>query len=237
MVKEISWGKDRKMKILLVEDDEGIAGFLKKGLGEECFRVDHTNNGEEALYLLETNHYDLMILDVMLPMYSGFEVCQIVRSKNISIPIIMLTAKGKVLDKVRGLNYGADDYMSKPFSFEELLARIKVQLRRQYRITNRIQIEDLEIDMNQKKVFRAKQFISLTSKEYALLEFLSRNKGKIVSETLINENLHDMNSNTMSNIINVYIYRLRNKIDRNFETKLIHTIRGRGYLLGTNRDV
>ncbi|CAA6800540.1 MAG: DNA-binding response regulator [uncultured Sulfurovum sp.] len=229
--------KDEKMKILLVEDDEGIANFLKKGLAEESYTVDHTLNGEEALYLLQIHQYDLMILDVILPGYDGFEVCQILRNKNMDIPIIMLTAKDTILDKITGLDYGADDYMSKPFSFEELLARIKVKLRRKYSTGNIIEIEDLQIDINQKKVSRANQLISLTSKEYALLEFLSRNKNKILSETLISENLNDMNTSNMSNIINVYIYRLRTKIDKNFNSKLIHTLRGRGYLLGTNPHV
>jgi len=222
------------MKILLVEDDEGIANFLKKGLKEESYSVDHTLNGSEAIYLMETNRYDLMILDVMLPERNGFEVCQILRSKNINTPIIILTAKDSISDKVTGLNYGADDYLTKPFSFEELLARIKVQLRKESMSSNIIVIEDLTIDINRRKVSRADKLIALTSKEYALLEFLARNRGMVMSETIINENLSDMNSTSMSNIINVYIYRLRNKIDKNFENKLIHTIRGTGYMLGMN---
>ncbi len=222
------------MKILLVEDDKGIADFLKKGLREESYSVDYASNGGEALYLVEINRYDLMILDIMLPQYNGFEVCKILRNKGVNIPIIMLTAKDAISDKVTGLNYGADDYMSKPFAFEELLARIRVQLRRKTSTKNIIVIENLQIDTNQRKVTRENRLISLTAKEYALLEFLARNRGTVLSETIINENLHDMNSVSMSNIINVYIYRLRNKIDKNFDTKLIHTIRGRGYLLGIN---
>ncbi|CAA6802385.1 MAG: DNA-binding response regulator [uncultured Sulfurovum sp.] len=225
------------MKILLVEDDGDIANFLKKGLREESYSVDHTTNGSEALYLVDVNQYDLIILDVMLPGHNGFEVCQILRNKNIDIPIIMLTAKDSITDKVTGLNYGADDYLSKPFSFEELLARIKVQLRRKSTTANIIVIKDLELDINQRKVSRANRVISLTSKEYALLEFLARNKGSILSETVINENLTDMNTKSMSNIINVYIYRLRNKIDKNFDHKLIHTIRGTGYMLGIKGHV
>jgi len=222
------------MKILLVEDNEGIANFLKKGLKEESYSVDHTVNGTEALYLVETNQYDLMILDVMLPGHNGFEVCQILRNKKIYIPIIMLTAKDTISDKVTGLNYGADDYLTKPFSFEELLARIKVQLRKGLFKNNVITIEDLTIDRNQRKVSRDNQIIPLTQKEYALLEFLARNPKRVLSETIITENLSDMNSLNMSNIINVYIYRLRNKIDKKFDKKLIHTIRGQGYILGTN---
>ena len=222
------------MKILLVEDDKGIADFLKKGLREESYSVDYASNGGEALYLVEINRYDLMILDIMLPQYNGFEVCKILRNKGIDIPIIMLTAKDAISDKVTGLNYGADDYMSKPFAFEELLARIRVQLRRKTSTKNIIVIENLQIDTNQRKVTRENRLISLTAKEYALLEFLARNRGTVLSETIINENLHDMNSVSMSNIINVYIYRLRNKIDKGFDKKLIHTVRGRGYLLGVN---
>jgi len=222
------------MKILLVEDDEGIADFLKKGLREESYSIDYASNGSEALYLVQINRYDLMILDIMLPQYDGFEVCKILRNRGIDTPIIMLTAKDAISDKVTGLNYGADDYMSKPFAFEELLARIKVQLRRKTVTNNVIVIEDLQIDTNQRKVLRANRLIPLTAKEYALLEFLARNRGSTLSETVINENLSDMNSISMSNIINVYIYRLRNKIDKNFDKKLIHTIRGRGYLLGVN---
>ena len=225
------------MKILLVEDDEGIANFLKKGLREESYIVDHTINGSEALYMLEVNQYDLMLLDVMIPGHNGFEVCQILRNKNINIPIIMLTAKDSIIDKVTGLNHGADDYISKPFSFEELLARIKVQLRRKSTNSNILIVGDLEIDTNRRKVSRVNKLITLTSKEYALLELLARNRGDILSETIINENLSDMNSSSMSNIINVYIYRLRNKIDKNFENKLIHTIRGTGYMLGVKSDV
>jgi len=225
------------MKILLIEDDKGIADFLKKGLREESYSVDHAIDGSEALYLVQINRYDLVILDIMLPKYNGFEVCKILRNRGIDTPIIMLTAKDAISDKVTGLNYGADDYMSKPFSFEELLARIKVQLRKKSTTTNIIVIEDLQIDTNQRKVLRANQLIKLTSKEYALLEFLARNRGNILSETIIHENLNDMNSISMSNIINVYIYRLRNKIDKNFKTKLIHTIRGRGYMLGLNSYV
>lgn len=220
------------MKILLVEDDENIASFLKKGLKEESYGVDHTPNAIEVLYLLEIYQYDLIILDIMLPIHNGYEICQKIRNNNINIPIIMLTAKDSISDKVTGLEYGADDYMTKPFSFEELLARIKVQLRRRSSKTNIITIDDLKIDTNHHKVSRANQPISLTQKEYALLGFLAKNQQKVLSETIISEKLSDMNSLNMSNIVSVYIYRLRNKIDKNFNSKLIHTVRGRGYKLG-----
>ncbi len=222
------------MRILIVEDDEKIANFLQKGLKEESYKVDHAIDGFDAVYLGQVNQYDLIILDVLLPGIDGFEVCKVLRQKLVQTPIIMLTARDSIADKVTGLSYGADDYLTKPFSFEELLARIKVQLRKQNGITNIIMIDNLEIDTNQRRVSRDSKLIPLTSKEYALLEFLARNQKKVLSETIINENLSDMNSNSMSNIINVYIYRLRNKIDKNFDKKLIHTIRGAGYMLGVN---
>jgi DNA-binding response OmpR family regulator len=222
------------MKILIVEDDEKIANFLLKGLKEESYTVDHTIDGYEAVYLAQVNSYDLIILDVLLPSIDGFEVCKVIRQRLIETPIIMLTARDSITDKVTGLDFGADDYLTKPFSFEELLARIKVQLRKKSTTTNIIKIEDLQIDTNQRQVIRDDKRISLTAKEYSLLEFLARNKEKVLSETLINENLSDMDSTSMSNIINVYIYRLRNKIDKGFDKKLIHTVRGAGYMLGVN---
>jgi len=222
------------MKILIVEDDEKIANFLVKGLREESYTVDYTLDGYEAIYLAQVNSYDLIILDLMLPSIDGFEVCRVIRQKLIETPIIMLTARDSIRDKVTGLGVGADDYLTKPFSFEELLARIKVQLRKKSTTVNIIKIDDLQIDTNQRQVIRDDKRISLTAKEYALLEFLARNKEKVLSETLINENLSDINCTSMSNIINVYIYRLRNKIDKGFDKKLIHTIRGSGYMLGIN---
>ncbi len=225
------------MKVLIVEDDKKIANFLQKGLKEEYYKVDLTRDGFEAVYLAQVNQYDVIILDVLLPGIDGFEVCKVLRQKLIQTPIIMLTARDSISDKVMGLNYGANDYLTKPFSFEELLARIKVQLRKQNGITNIILVKDLEIDTNQRRVTRNGKLISLTAKEYALLEFLARNEKKVLSETIINENLNNMDSSSMSNIINVYIYRLRNKIDKNFDKKLIHTIRGAGYMLGKNEYI
>jgi len=225
------------MRILIVEDDEKIANFLQKGLKEESYKVDYTRDGFEAVYLGQVNQYDVIILDVLLPGIDGFEVCKVLRQKLIQTPIIMLTARDSIADKVTGLSYGADDYLTKPFSFEELLARIKVQLRKQNGITNIILVEDLEIDTNQRRVSRSGKLISLTAKEYALLEFLARNEKKVLSETIINENLNNMDNSNMSNIINVYIYRLRKKIDNNFNKKLIHTVRGAGYMLGINEYI
>ena len=221
------------MKILLVEDDVKISNFLRKGLKEEGYIVDTSFDGEEALYLTKEYRYDLIILDVMIPVYDGIEVCRQIRAKNIETPIIMLTAKSTIEDKVLGLNEGANDYLTKPFSFDELLARIRVQLRIKKVQTNIISIDDLTLDMETKMVKRSDREISLTKKEFSLLEFLMLNSGKVVTDEMIHETLWNMDSQTLSNIINVYIYRLRNKIDKDEEVKLMHTIRGMGYKLGS----
>ncbi|MFA5462199.1 MAG: response regulator transcription factor [Sulfurimonas sp.] len=219
------------MKILVVEDDEKIASFIKKGLQEEAYSVDVTANGYEAIYLVETNAYDLVLLDLMIHGLSGVDVCKNIRGKNITTPIIMLTARDSVKDKVEGLDSGANDYLTKPFSFEELLARIRVKLRTTSTLSSAITIADLTIDTARREVKRQDKKINLTAKEYALLEYLARNQKKLLSETIIKENLSDMAEMSMSNIVNVYIYRLRNKIDKDYELKLIHTVRGLGYML------
>ena len=224
------------MRILVVEDDEKIASFIKKGLQEESYSVDITDNGYEAIYLIETNSYDIVLLDLMIHGLSGIDVCKNVRHKNIATPIIMLTARDRVEDKIDGLDSGADDYLTKPFSFEELLARIRVKLRNRSNISNIITIADLTVDLLRHEVSRGEIKIKLTAKEYALLEFLARNSKKLLSETIIKENISDMADVSMSNIINVYIYRLRNKIDKDFDLKLIHTVRGLGYML-SDEDV
>jgi DNA-binding response OmpR family regulator len=219
------------MKILLVEDDEKISSFLKKGLQEEGYIVDCSYDGEEALYLIEQNNYELILLDIMIPYINGMELCKKVRESNIDTPIIMLTAKDSIDDKVTGLNEGANDYITKPFSFEELLARIKVQLRSGSSTNNILTIDNLEINLDTKEVYRDKKLIKLTSKEYNTLEFMMLNKNKLLTEDMINETLLDMNSSVSSNIVSVYMYRLRTKIDKNHNIKLIHTIRGMGYKL------
>jgi len=224
------------MRILLVEDDEKIASFIKKGLQEESYSVDITDNGYEAIYLIKTNAYDIVLLDLMIQGLDGIDVCKNIRTKRINTPIIILTARDTVADKISGLDSGADDYLTKPFSFEELLARIRVRLRNPSNISNIINISDLSIDTINHEVKRADKKIKLTAKEYALLDLLARNKEKLLSESIIKDNISDMNQGNMSNIINVYIYRLRNKIDKNFDLKLIHTVRGLGYVL-SDKDV
>ncbi|MCG3671062.1 response regulator transcription factor [Aliarcobacter butzleri] len=217
------------MKILIIEDDLKIINFLKKGLEEECYIVDFSTNGDEGLYLASINTYDLILLDIMLPIKDGIEVCKSLRSSNIQTPIIMLTAKDSIEDKIKGLDIGANDYLAKPFSFAELLARTRVQLRITTTTQTKLSIADLELDLLNKTASRANQNIVLTAKEFALLEYLIKNKNRVLSETTINEALSSFEDSNISNIVNVYIYRLRNKIDKNFENKLIKTVRGIGF--------
>lgn len=218
------------MKFLIVEDDIKICDFLKKGLTEEGYNVDITHSGDEALYLVGVNKYDLILLDIMLPNIDGLSFCKIVRSKNNQIPIIILSAKDTIDDKILGLNERANDYLAKPFSFGELLARIRVQLRQKDNsVSTKLQIADLEMDLLSKQVKREGKLIKLTAKEFSLLEYMIRHKNQVLSETVINEAMSDLNESNISNIVNVYIYRLRNKIDKEFDKKLITTVRGMGF--------
>ncbi len=225
------------MRILVVEDDKKIAGFIKKGLTEEYYAVDVVYDGEMGVYQAQVNPYDLIILDIMLPKKDGIEVCGEVRNKNIITPIIMLTAKDTIEDKIEGLDEGADDYLTKPFSFEELLARVRALFRRTQKYkTKTLKVADLELDPVTRKVTRAGGNITLTGKEYALLEYLMRNKGRILTETMITEHVWDMNFDPLTNVVNVYIHHLRQKIDKDFDKKLIHTIRGAGYVMKERND-
>ncbi|MDY0321401.1 MAG: response regulator transcription factor [Arcobacteraceae bacterium] len=217
------------MKFLLVEDDIKIASFLKKGLEEEYYYVDVSHDGEEAIYLASVNEYDLIILDIMLPSKDGYEVCKHLRANKISTPIIMLSAKSTIEDKVTFLNLGADDYLTKPFSFDELIARIKVQLRKKNQIDNILKVADLELNLTTKTVTRAGNKINLTAKEYGILEYLMRNKNIIVSEDTLKNSIQTLNDEANSNVLNVYIYRLRTKIDKNYDLKIIKTYRNLGF--------
>jgi heavy metal response regulator len=220
------------MKILVVEDDKRIAGFIQKGLKEEQHAVDVVHNGEDGEFWAEVNEYDLIILDIMLPKKNGIAVCRSLREKNVNTPIIMLTARDTVDDKIEGLDSGADDYLCKPFSFDELLARSRALLRRtQHYKTKTLKVADLELDPVTRKVFRAGKEITLSGKEYALLEFLMRNKGVVISETRIVEHVWDMSYDPMTNVVNVYLHHLRKKIDSGFDKKLLHTIRNSGYVI------
>jgi DNA-binding response OmpR family regulator len=214
------------MKILIIEDDVKIVNFLKKGLEEESYSIDYSHNGEEGLYLASVNTYDLILLDIMLPLLNGIEVCKKLRASNINTPVIMLTAKDSIEDTIKGLDIGANDYLPKPFSFSELLARIRVQLRAKDSTQTTLKIADLELDLLAKTAKRANDNIVLTAKEFSLLEYLIKNQNKVLSETVLSSMLNNMDESNISNVVNVYIYRLRNKIDKPYEKKLIKTIRG-----------
>jgi DNA-binding response OmpR family regulator len=223
------------MKILIVEDEKRLAVLLKKGLEENAFAVDLCFDGEEGLYMAETFPYDAVILDVMLPKVDGFAVLGKLRAKGIAVPVLMLTARGEIENRVKGLNIGADDYLPKPFDFAELLARLTAVIRRNKgQPSSRIEIADLQLDLNSKTVTRGGAKIQLSAKEYAILEYLAVNQGRVISRTEFSEHVYDMNFDLDSNIIDVYINRLRNKIDKDRHLKLIHTERGAGYILKEN---
>jgi len=220
------------MRILVVEDEKKIADFVKRGLKEEGYAVDVAYDGENGLFLAKTNQYDLILLDLMLPKMDGLEVCRQLKKEACPAPIIMVTAKDTVEDKVTGLDSGADDYLTKPFAFEELLARMRAVLRKkESKAANLLKVDDLSLDLLSHKVSRGEKEVSLTAKEYALLEYLMRNAGSIVTRTMISEHVWDIDFDTFTNVIDVYINYLRNKIDSPHEKKLIRTIRGRGYTL------
>ncbi len=221
------------MKILLVEDERKVANLIKKGFEEEGLIVDIAEDGEVALQKIGASNYDLIILDIMLPGKDGIEVLKEIRARGILKPIMMLTAKDSTTDKVMGLDAGADDYITKPFVFEELLARVRALLRRGQAIEKAqpIQIHDLVIDPVTRKVTRAGKEIELTSKEYGLLEYMARNKNRILTRTMIAENVWDYQFDSLTNIIDVYINYLRKKIDKDHQKKLIHTVRGVGYMI------
>lgn len=220
------------MRILVIEDELKIAQFIKRGLKEEGYAVDVTGDGEEGHFLLSSNEYDAIILDLMLPKIDGLTLCRTLRKEGNQTPIIMLTAKDTVKDKVKGLDSGADDYLPKPFAFEELLARVRVVLRKKdSRVQTQLKVDNLTMDLLTHKVTRGEREIDLTVKEYALLEYLMRNAGNIVTRTMISEHVWDINFDTFTNVIDVYINYLRNKIDSNTTDKMIHTVRGKGYLL------
>ena len=217
------------MKILLIEDDEKIAKNIKEYLKKEGFRVDLAKDGEEGFYLAQNNSYDVLIVDWMLPKINGVELIKKLREKDILTPALILTAKSDLEDKIEGLNV-ADDYLTKPFEFEELVARIKALFRRSKNIKeNVLKVADLELNPDTKEVKRAGKNIELTAKQFELLKFLMVNKGKIVSEEMIAQNLWEMDEEINSNVINVYISHLRKKIDKDFDKKLIKTFRGMGF--------
>lgn len=223
------------MRILLVEDEPRVSNFIIKGLRGQSYAVDLAVDGEEALFKVGINDYDVIILDVMLPVKDGFQVCYELRNQGVKTPVLMLTARDGVEDRVRGLDTGADDYLSKPFDFNELLARIRALLRRAKQIRPEIlRVADLQLNTTNHLVIRGGERISLTAKEYALLEFFMLRVGKIVGRQEIAEHVWDENFDPFTNIIDVYVRRLRRKIDEGFENPLIHTRRGEGYILAAD---
>ena len=220
------------MRILIVEDEKKVAAFIKKGLEEETYAVDVAYDGEDGLHMGVENQYDLIILDLMLPIIDGLSVLSRLREKKVETPILLLTAKDSVEDKVTGLNTGADDYLTKPFAFSELLARIRVLLRRGKAETKTVlQIDGLSLDLVSHKVKRNDEEIELTGKEYSLLEYFMRNQGKVLTRTMIAEHVWDYNFDTFTNVIDVYVNHLRKKIDKSYPEKLLHTLRGVGYIM------
>ncbi len=220
------------MHILIIEDEKKTAGFLKKGLVENGFSVDVAHTADDGLLLAHTSDYDLVILDVMLPDKSGWFVFEAMRREGNNSPVLFLTARDSVEDRVKGLELGADDYLIKPFAFSELLARVRVVLRRPPTQKDQtIEIADLQIDLLKRKVKRAGQQLDLTQKEFVLLTLLAQRSGDALSRTMIAERVWDMNFDSDTNVVDVAIRRLRSKIDDPFPKKLIHTIRGVGYVL------
>ena len=225
------------MRILVVEDEKKVASFLKKGLEEERYAVDCAFDGEEALFMADANEYDLMILDIMLPKVDGLDVLKQVRDKGATLPVLMLTAKDSIEDVVKGLDRGCDDYLTKPFAFAELLARVRALLRRKGREpAGELRVADLVLDPVTHAVSRGGKKVDLTAKEYALLEYLMRHADRVVTRTMISEHVWDYHFDPMTNVIDVYVNHLRSKIDVDSSQKLIHTIRGVGYILRGNED-
>jgi heavy metal response regulator len=217
---------------LLIEDEPGVAAFVERGLREAGFAVDSAVDGENGCRMACAEPYDLVVLDLLLPGRDGFSVLREIRSRGLTMPIIFLTARDAVDDRVKGLDLGADDYLRKPFSFAELLARIRALLRRGAALTaNPIAVGELSVDMATRQVQRGGRRIDLSAREYALLEYLARHAGQVLSRTMILEKVWDMNQDPLTNVVDVHINRLRKKIDHGFAQPLVHTIRGVGYVL------
>ena len=220
------------MKVLVIEDEQDLADIIKQGLEENSFTVEVCNDGEEGLFMAENYPYDAILLDIMLPTMDGFTVLRRLRAKKVKVPVLVLTARGGMGDKVRGLDTGADDYLVKPFEFPELIARLKAIIRRNKGESSPlIAIDTLTIDINSRTVTRDDKEIPLSAREYRILVYLALNKGRVLSRDQIAEYIYDPDHDLDSNVIDVYISYLRNKIDKGRKNKLIHTIRGEGYTL------
>ena len=223
----------RPMRILLVEDDEKIASFIVGGLRQSGFAVDHAANGLDGLHLATSEPYAVAVIDVMLPGLDGFKVIEELRRRKVNTPIIILSAKRSVEDRVRGLETGSDDYLSKPFSFSELLARVQALIRRSSSVSEptRLTVGELSMNLLTREVHRGETAVQLQPREFSLLEYFMRNPGKVLSKTMIMEHVWDYHFDPQTNLVDVLVCRLRNKIDRDWDKKMLHTLRGVGYVL------
>ncbi|MHB1688103.1 MAG: response regulator [Ignavibacteriaceae bacterium] len=220
------------MRILIIEDEKKVASFIKKGMEEEYFTADVAGDGKEGLKMATSEEYDAIIMDIMLPFIDGISLLKEIRKREIVTPVLMLTVKDSLKDKVEGLDAGADDYLTKPFAFEELVARVRALLRRhESSKTSKLRVGELVLDLQSHKVLRDNQEIILTPKEYAILEYLMRNSNKVISRTKLIEHVYEYHFDPETNIIDVYINKVRAKVDNNFDKPLIHTIRGIGYII------
>ena len=220
------------MKILVVEDEKKVASFLRKGLQEEGYLVDLADNGADGLSLATDREYDLIVLDIYLPRLDGIAVLKRLREARVATPVLLLTVRATIEDKVLGLDSGADDYLTKPFAFDELIARVRALLRRRSQIDESVlRFSDLFLDLVRRTVVRGKRRIELTLKEFSLLEYLMRNAGRVVTRTMITEHVWSHDFDTGTNVVDVYVNYLRKKIDTGSETRLIHTVRGVGYVM------
>jgi len=224
------------MRLLLVEDDLQIASFIMKGLKQAGFVIDHAIDGEDGLHMALYEPYDVAIIDIMLPKLDGLSLIEELRRKKVDTPVIILSAKRSIDDRVKGLQAGSDDYLTKPFSFSELLARVQALIRRATRATEptRLSVGDLSMEILTRKIIRAGKKIDLQPREFSLLEYLMRNTGRVVSKTMILEHIWDYNFDPQTDVVDVLVCRLRSKVDRDFDEKMIHTIRGVGYVLETS---
>ena len=222
------------MKLLIVEDEPKVSAFLNQGLSEQGFETDVVYDGQMALKMAQRNTYGLILLDIIIPYINGIELCKRIKEIHPNVPIIMLTALGTTDDKLTGFDAGADDYLVKPFEFKELLARIRALLKRstgQPSVSNKIKVADLELDLDKKRASRNAKVIELTAKEFSLLEYLMRHKGRVISRAEIAEHVWEVTFDTGTNVVDVYVNLLRKKVDKDFDTKLIHTKIGSGYIL------
>jgi DNA-binding response OmpR family regulator len=221
------------MRVLVIEDDAKIASFITKGLEQAGFAVDHAADGEDGLFMATSEPYDAAVIDIMLPGRDGLSVIAAMRQAKLATPVIILSAKHSVEDRIQGLQTGSDDYLVKPFTFAELLARVQALIRRSSRVTepNRLTVGELSVDLITRETVRSGQPIELQPREFSLLEYLMRHSGRVVSKTMILEHIWNYHFDPQTNVVDVLVCRLRNKIDRDYEQRLIHTIRGVGYVI------